>query len=295
MPDEGYEKDARELGLGFVILGALAFVANFCQSALLNISAIRQAPKAKAAYLQAVLRQDVSWFDTNNVGVAGRLSSDASEIQDAIGEKLGMAVQSIAQFFAGIFVGFFISWRLSLVVIAIVPPLAIALALLMYIVGNVQAKISAASAGGVSLSQEALAAVRTVVSFTLQEHITELYSVEAENMRAGAAEIGKSANMGESGMPAASPRATPLYSALSSSPCPARPVQLALSSSPSPARPPSVRPRPIAAPRRRPLHLTPPPRAPPRLPQPSGYSCASTSLATRLLCGTAPRWWRTGS
>eukprot|EP00621_Florenciella_sp_RCC1693_P000340 CAMPEP_0182553406 /NCGR_PEP_ID=MMETSP1323-20130603/49466_1 /TAXON_ID=236787 /ORGANISM="Florenciella parvula, Strain RCC1693" /LENGTH=1365 /DNA_ID=CAMNT_0024765121 /DNA_START=47 /DNA_END=4144 /DNA_ORIENTATION=- len=193
--DEGYERDARELGLGFVILGALAFVANFCQSALLNISAIRQAPKIKAAYLHAVLRQDVSWFDTNNVGVAGRLSTDASEIQDAIGEKLGAAIQSIAQFCAGIFVGFFISWRLSLVVIAIVPPLAIALGLLMYIVGNVQEKISKASAGGVSLSQEALAAVRTVASFTLQEHITELYSVEAEAMRAGAAEIGKSANM----------------------------------------------------------------------------------------------------
>ena len=50
----------------------------------------------------------------------------------------------------------------SLVVIAIVPPLAIALGVLMSVVGKIQETITKASAGGVNLSQEALSAVRTV-------------------------------------------------------------------------------------------------------------------------------------
>jgi len=193
--DDGYEHEVRDLGIGFVILGALAFLANFCQAALLNISAIRQTPKIKAEYLRSVLRQDIAWFDVSNEGVASRLSSDASDIQDAIGEKLGMAIQSAAQFFAGIFVGFYFSWRLSLVVIAIVPPLAIALGVLMSIVSKVQEKITAASAGATNLSQEALSAIRTVASFTLQDQITAQYEVEAEVIAAGARQIGKSANM----------------------------------------------------------------------------------------------------
>ena len=65
----------------------------------------------------------------------------------------------------------------------------------MSIVGKVQETITKASAGGVNLSQEALSAVRTVASFTLQEHITALYEIEADVIMAGARQIGKSRDL----------------------------------------------------------------------------------------------------
>lgn len=50
----------------------------------------RQASRIRKLYLQNILRQDITFFDTEtNTGeVVGRMSGDTVLIQDAMGEKV---------------------------------------------------------------------------------------------------------------------------------------------------------------------------------------------------------------
>lgn len=56
----------------------------------------RQAARIRALYLQTILRQDITFFDTETTTgeVIGRMSGDTILIQEAMGEK----VQSYYQF-----------------------------------------------------------------------------------------------------------------------------------------------------------------------------------------------------
>lgn len=53
-------------------------------------TAERQAARIRVRYLQAILKQDVSFFDTDvHTGeIVSSISSDTLHIQDAIGEKV---------------------------------------------------------------------------------------------------------------------------------------------------------------------------------------------------------------
>lgn len=54
----------------------------------------RQAARIRNLYLQAILRQDISFFDkeTNSGEVIARLSGDTVLIQEAMGEKVGIII-----------------------------------------------------------------------------------------------------------------------------------------------------------------------------------------------------------
>lgn len=58
------------------------------------ISSERQANRIRVAYLKAMLRQDVGWFDVNKPGeVASRMQEDTASVQGGINESIGLAVQ----------------------------------------------------------------------------------------------------------------------------------------------------------------------------------------------------------
>ena len=49
--------------------------------------------------MQAVLRQDISWYDTTTTtDFASRMTDDLTKLEDGIGEKIGMLA-----YFSGIF------------------------------------------------------------------------------------------------------------------------------------------------------------------------------------------------
>jgi len=49
------------------------------------------------------------------------LCSNLERIKEAIGDKLGIFVQSIVQFFAGFGIAFYYSWKLTLVMMCVSP------------------------------------------------------------------------------------------------------------------------------------------------------------------------------
>ncbi|KAF7145062.1 hypothetical protein RHSIM_Rhsim04G0241300 [Rhododendron simsii] len=76
--------------LKFLYLAIGAGIASFLQVSCWMVTGERQATHIRGLYLETILRQDITFFDTEtNTGeVIGRISGDTVLIQDAMGEKV---------------------------------------------------------------------------------------------------------------------------------------------------------------------------------------------------------------
>jgi len=102
----------------------------------------RQVIALRKAYLDAVLRQDVGFFDTDarTGDIVFGVSTDTLLVQDAIGEKVGNFIHYISTFLAGLVVGFVAAWRLALLSVAVIPAIAFAGGLYAYTLTGLTSK-----------------------------------------------------------------------------------------------------------------------------------------------------------
>ena len=72
----------------------------------------RQLKQLRHAYMAALLRQDMAWYDINRPGeIATRMAEETLAVQEGIGEKVMQSLQFLAQFVAGIIIAFVKSWK----------------------------------------------------------------------------------------------------------------------------------------------------------------------------------------
>lgn len=128
-------------------------------------------------YLKATLRQNIGWFDNVGAGeVATRITSDTLLIQDAIGEKLPLAVASLSTFISGLIIALVKSWLLTLVLLCIIPFIAVTAGLMNTIGGKFQTKIQALYSVSGNIAEESISAARTVTAFGAQKKISTIYN-----------------------------------------------------------------------------------------------------------------------
>ncbi|KAF8565923.1 hypothetical protein P879_02860 [Paragonimus westermani] len=163
----------------FAVLGVTVFVLTFVQSSLLGLTSSRQARRIRLLYLQAILRQDPSWFDQQASGeLISRLSENIDIIESGIGTKLAEFVQNISGFLAGIVISFALGWKLSLVATAMLPTIVIFFALFGFTVKRFTAKELDAYGRAGAIANEVLFAVRTVMSFGGEQKELKRYTME---------------------------------------------------------------------------------------------------------------------
>ncbi|KAI3722356.1 hypothetical protein L2E82_33392 [Cichorium intybus] len=131
-------------------------------------TAERQASKLRSAYLKAVLRQEVAYFDLNVTSTAEiitSVSSDSLIIQEVISEKVPMFVMYVSLFAGAYVVAFTLLWRLAIVAL----PFVVILVIPGLIYGKVLMRLSRKireeyNKAGV-VAEQAISSVRTVYSF----------------------------------------------------------------------------------------------------------------------------------
>ncbi|MBZ3872674.1 Phosphatidylcholine translocator ABCB4 [Sciurus carolinensis] len=165
-------------------LGAGVLVAAYIQVSFWTLAAGRQIKKIRQKFFHAILRQEIGWFDINNITELNtRLTDDISKISEGIGDKVGMFFQAIATFFAGFIVGFIRGWKLTLVIMAISPILGLSAAVWAKILSAFSDKELAAYAKAGAVAEEALGAIRTVIAFGGQNKELERYQKHLENAK----------------------------------------------------------------------------------------------------------------
>ncbi|OPJ81787.1 multidrug resistance protein 1 [Patagioenas fasciata monilis] len=165
-------------------IGAAVLFAAYMQVSFWTLAAGRQIKRIRQEFFHAVMRQEIGWFDVNDVGeLNSRLVDDISKINEGIGEKMAMFFQAVATFFAGFIVGFTKGWKLTLVILALSPVLGFSSALWAKIISAFTNKELTAYARAGAVAEEVLAAIRTVVAFGGQRKEIERYQKKLEDAK----------------------------------------------------------------------------------------------------------------
>lgn len=160
-------RSVRKVVLNFVYLGIGTAVVSFLQVSCWTTAGERQSARIRSLYLNAVLRQDIAYFDTElTTGQAvSRMSSDTLVIQDALGEKAGKLIQLSSTFFSGFIIAFTRGWLLTLVMLTSLPLIAVAGIVSSHFLANISSKKLASYGDAGDTVEQTIGAIRTVVSF----------------------------------------------------------------------------------------------------------------------------------
>uniref|UniRef100_A0A8C4WTK2 ATP-binding cassette sub-family B member 5 n=1 Tax=Gopherus evgoodei TaxID=1825980 RepID=A0A8C4WTK2_9SAUR len=163
-------------------LGAGVLFAAYMQVAFWTLAAGRQIKKIRQHFFHSIMRQEIGWFDVNDVGELNtRLIDDVSKINEGIGDKIAMLLQALATFLTGFIVGFTRGWKLTLVILAVSPVLGLSAAL--WILSAFTDKELTAYAKAGAVAEEVLAAIRTVIAFGGQEKEIKRYHKNLEDAK----------------------------------------------------------------------------------------------------------------
>ncbi|XP_015742969.1 multidrug resistance protein 1 [Python bivittatus] len=165
-------------------IGAGVLVSAYAYIACWTLAAGRQIKRIRQQFFHAIMRQEIGWFDVNDVGELNtRLIEDVSKINEGIGDKIGMLMQGISAFLAGFIVGFTEGWKLTLVILAVSPVLGISAAIWAKILSAFTNQELAAYAKAGSVAEEVLGAIRTVIAFGGQKKEIERYYKNLEDAK----------------------------------------------------------------------------------------------------------------
>ncbi|OEL18370.1 putative multidrug resistance protein [Dichanthelium oligosanthes] len=186
-------------------LAVAHWIAAFLEGYCWTRTAERQSSRMRARYLQAVLRQDVEYFDLN-VGstseVITSVSNDTLVVQDALSEKVPNFVMNVTSFVASYAVAFALLWRLTLVSL----PSILLLIVPGFLYGRVQIDLARRMreqyARPGAIAEQALSSVRTVYSFVAERTTTARFSAALEeSIRLGLRQgLAKGLAVGSSGI-----------------------------------------------------------------------------------------------
>uniref|UniRef100_A0A0E0JZ71 MDR-like ABC transporter n=1 Tax=Oryza punctata TaxID=4537 RepID=A0A0E0JZ71_ORYPU len=167
-----------KISLRFAYVAICSGIAGFLQVSCWMVTGERQAARIRGLYLEAILRQDITFFDleTSTGEVTERMSSDTVLIQDAIGEKVGKFLQLLSTFLGGFIIAFARGWLLSLVMLSSIPPVALAAAAMSIAISKLANRSQLAYAEAGKLVEQTIGSIRTVVSFTGERRATDKYN-----------------------------------------------------------------------------------------------------------------------
>uniref|UniRef100_A0A1I7VMP2 ABC transporter family protein n=1 Tax=Loa loa TaxID=7209 RepID=A0A1I7VMP2_LOALO len=177
------------IGYGIVIL-ILATISMTCWHTVCE----RQIYQIRKRYFAAVLRQNMSWFDTHPSGeLITRMSeyvlqmflkldlSGIDRIKDGIGDKVGILFSYGAAFVGGLVVAFICSWQMTLIMMVFMPILTALTAFLTRFVSNsTREELHAYEKAG-AIAEEVIVGIRTVIALNGQEK--EIESLDRKGFR----------------------------------------------------------------------------------------------------------------
>ncbi|XP_021729691.1 ABC transporter B family member 6-like [Chenopodium quinoa] len=157
-----------ELTLRIVYIAAGVFAAGWIEVTCWILTGERQTAVIRSKYVQVLLNQDMSFFDTygNNGDIVSQVLSDVLLIQSALSEKVGNYIHNMATFFSGLVVGFINCWQIALITLATGPFIVAAGGISNIFLHRLAENIQDAYAEAASIAEQAVSYIRTLYAFT---------------------------------------------------------------------------------------------------------------------------------
>ncbi|KAI6041411.1 P-loop containing nucleoside triphosphate hydrolase protein [Pisolithus marmoratus] len=143
------------------------------------------AKRIREKYLQAILRQDIAYFDRIGAGeVTTRIQTDTHLVQQGISEKVALVINFLSAFFTGFILAYSQSWRLALAISSILPGIAVTGAIMnRFVAKHTQVTLQYVAESG-TIAEEVISTVRTAQAFGSQKVLGSLFNKKIDSIRA---------------------------------------------------------------------------------------------------------------
>jgi len=170
--------------INFCILGAICGVCAWAGEACMKTTGLRQSAAWRKAYITAIVRQDVGWYDVNKANeLSSRVAESTKTIEEGISSKLSLGARFLFQGLVGIILAFIYKWDMALVCLAISPLAAFGAWYMSFATTQGQAQVSDAYAAAGGVASETLSEMRTVSALGAQDRQSEKYRSKLEKAR----------------------------------------------------------------------------------------------------------------
>ncbi|KAJ2810839.1 hypothetical protein H4S07_002435, partial [Coemansia furcata] len=163
------DHESRKYCLWFLGLGIVMWIMSFGVNACWAVAAENQGLRIRKLYYQAIVRQDIGWFDTVKTGeLTTRITNDVNLVQDGLGEKFGFVFMNVVAFVVSFIIALAKGWKLTLVCLCVIPFIAAAGGYLGVAVSKLVTEAQDKTAASGAIADEVLSGIRTVMAFNGQ-------------------------------------------------------------------------------------------------------------------------------
>ncbi|KIK80729.1 hypothetical protein PAXRUDRAFT_833366 [Paxillus rubicundulus Ve08.2h10] len=179
-----FRHNAASDALYLVCIGIGMFLCTYLFMCIWIYTGEVNSKRVREKYLQAVLRQDIAYFDNVGAGeVATRIQTDTHLVQQGMSEKVALVVNFLCAFLTGFILAYARSWRLALAMSSIFPCIAITgIVMTKFMSKYMQLALKHIAEGG-TLAEEVISTVRTAHAFGTQKSLSSLYDVHVRAAR----------------------------------------------------------------------------------------------------------------
>lgn len=173
--------------LYFVYLFVAKFLLSYIHTLSVSLAAIRTTKALRLHFLQSLLRQEIGYFDSKDIGSPSiKVTTNGNLVNNGISDKLSQTVASLTTFVAAFVVAFTVQWKLTLIAIAIVPVLIIITAGSFMADAPVEARVNSYYSQAGVIAEEVFSTITTVQAFWLQPLMARRYDEQlAQAQRVG--------------------------------------------------------------------------------------------------------------
>ncbi|KAG7395438.1 Antigen peptide transporter 2 [Phytophthora boehmeriae] len=169
------------VALNFTIVGVIGFAMAFLQVYCWSVTASRQSKRIRSLYVNAIVTQEIGWFDLSDpMQLSSRITDATIAIQDGMGAKMSDLLHFASTVVAGIVIAMVKGWELTLILMAIVPFVAASGIFSRKVITSSTKRILQAYAQAGAVAQESLSNIRTVHMFNSVNHFVEKYGQALE-------------------------------------------------------------------------------------------------------------------
>ncbi|CAH1647758.1 unnamed protein product [Spodoptera littoralis] len=170
-------EDAKAMAIGLFLSIGVSLIFCMLSVGLISWSALRQITRIRMKFLNAVLRQDMSWFDTDSeFNLASKMSENLMSLKEGMGDKLAVVSNLVGTAIICLCTAFPLGWELTLACVSVMPfSIAVSVILTNYQTKSSILEMESYSQAG-KQAEEVLKSVRTIVAFNGENKEVDRYT-----------------------------------------------------------------------------------------------------------------------
>lgn len=167
----------------FVVLGIVAGLGTLVQTYMFNFAGVRLTTRLRLDTFEAMMRQEMGWFDDNKNAVGAlcaRLAGDCASVQGATGSRIGMIMQAASVLLIGSGISLYYNVKMTLVASVSIPIVLISIVMEARLGEASSVKEKQAMENATKMAVEAISNIRTVASLGQEPHVLQRYVKEID-------------------------------------------------------------------------------------------------------------------